>query len=209
MVLQAAARRIAWINHIVLAKWEKDSYAQSHINDELRRLYHADENLQQLNDAAERIVLKTLYLEYEFNRNIAGGYTAAYIKANTLPTVQAPAAATQDINASAMPQVDEIEPEKIHNKTDRLPGWILIKPKRILGYGGALYNVLKDAHDKGGLRPTAHEVIEAFAINKPHEVERVLPGEGLDYYTTTGSTKHANIKAIRQRILQMTKQKTR
>ena len=79
-MLQAAARRLVWLQPVVLAKWETDSYAHSHVTDELKRLYHADDNFQQLNDAAERLVLKTLTLEQECNTNLAGEYTSTYIR---------------------------------------------------------------------------------------------------------------------------------
>jgi hypothetical protein len=190
MMLQAAARRLLpFFNSVLLAKWETDSYAYSHITDELKRLYHADENFQQLNNACERIVLRTLTLEQECNSDLSGEYTSAYILKHSSPVVQA-------------------QPQPVDRST-QTPGWMVSKPKRIQGYGGALYNVLKDAHTKGEARPSVHDVLALFAVNKPREVAKVLPGEGLDYYTADGATKHATIKTIRGRIAELTKPKPR
>lgn len=84
--------------------------------------------------------------------------------------------------------------------------WTLNKPERFQGYTEPLYNVLKEAHAKGKPKPTVHDVLEIFAANLPAQVEKVLPNEGLDYYTEIyTSTKHASLKAIREAIRRMTR----
>ena len=169
MMLQAAARRLVWLQPVVLAKWEADSYAHSHVTDELRRLYHADDNFQQLNDAAERLVLKTLTLEEECNTNLAGEYTSAYIR-----------------------------------KHAAKPAWTVIKPKRFQGYSMALYLLLEEAYVAGKPKPTAHDVLSSFKANKPDQIAKVIEGEGFDFYTKTGNTKHASLATIAERIRNMT-----
>lgn len=82
--------------------------------------------------------------------------------------------------------------------------WGVKKPTRFQGYARPLYNTLKDACNKGESRPTAHEVLEIFKANQPAEVAKILPGQGLDYYTADGGTKGANLKAIREVIRKMT-----
>lgn len=90
------------------------------------------------------------------------------------------------------------------------PGWMVNKPKRFQGYTQPLYNVLKDAHTKGQTLPTVYEVLEIFEANQPSQVAKVLPGEGLDYYTEDPRvTTHASLKAIRSAIGRMTSKKPR
>lgn len=83
--------------------------------------------------------------------------------------------------------------------------WTVNKPKRFQGYSRPLFNVLKDAHTTGVPVPTVHDVLDQFSSNMPREVSKVHHGEGLDYYTSEGATKHASIRAIRRTIREMTK----
>ena len=89
----------------------------------------------------------------------------------------------------------------------QLATWVVNKPQRFQGYAEPLYNVLKDAHDQGQNKPTVYEVLENFKANQPTQVAIILPGQGLDYYTAAGSTKSADLNAIREAIRKMTTQK--
>lgn len=88
--------------------------------------------------------------------------------------------------------------------------WEVKNPERFQGYSEALYKVLTDARANGETRPTARRVLERFSANKPAEVAKVHPGEGLDYYTADfQTTKHAGLHAIQSSIARMTVKKPR
>lgn len=94
-------------------------------------------------------------------------------------------------------------PAELAETRPRASDWTLTKPERIHGYTEPLYQLLREAHSRGAPKPTAYEVIEAWEVNRPNQIAKVFPGEGLDYYTLD-STKHANLKAIRSAIDRMT-----
>ncbi len=52
-------------------------------------------------------------------------------------------------------------------------------------------------------RPSARNVVEAWLIDRPPEVAKVLP-DGIDYYDAKGDTKFADLDAIRKAIGRMT-----
>lgn len=82
--------------------------------------------------------------------------------------------------------------------------WIPTKPKRFQGYTEPLYLLLEAAHIAGDDRPTARDVLQAFAAKQPSQIAKVIVGESLDYYIEKGTTKTANLKAIRETIRGMT-----
>jgi len=82
--------------------------------------------------------------------------------------------------------------------------WTLTKPKRFQGYTEPLYLLLEAAHIAGQSRPTARDVLQAFATNQPSQIAKVIEGDSLDYYIVKGTTKTANLKAIREAITGMT-----
>ncbi len=55
-----------------------------------------------------------------------------------------------------------------------------------------LYRLLKDAHCEGKPRPTARDVLEAWSIDKPAEIHKMLT-HGFDCYDANGNTKPAGL----------------
>lgn len=84
-----------------------------------------------------------------------------------------------------------------------LPPWIVNRPKRYTGYNRPLHALLTAAHREGKPCPTARDVVDTWRINKPLEIEQVLP-DSFDYYDSKGNTKPANLAAIRGAIKRMT-----
>jgi hypothetical protein len=82
--------------------------------------------------------------------------------------------------------------------------WTVIKPERFKGYTAPLYRLIASAYREGGTRPTARDVVEAWRINKPAEVAKMLP-DGFDYYDAKGDTKQADLEVIRKAIYRMTR----
>lgn len=82
--------------------------------------------------------------------------------------------------------------------------WTVVKPKRYRGYIVPLYRLLVDAHREGKPRPTARDVVEAWRVEKPADIAKVMPNE-IDYYDAEGgTTKTADLEAIRKAINRMT-----
>lgn len=84
-----------------------------------------------------------------------------------------------------------------------VPAWNLSEPKRFQGYAKPLYLLLQTAHNAKQRRPTARDVIDAFAASKPNEIAQILPN-GFDYYDAKGDTKGATLAAIGETISRMT-----
>ena len=84
-----------------------------------------------------------------------------------------------------------------------IPAWRVNKPQRNTGYNRPLHALLTAALMEGRPCPTARDVVEAWRIKKPLEIEQVLP-DSLDYYDSKGNTKPANLAAIREAIKRMT-----
>ena len=83
------------------------------------------------------------------------------------------------------------------------PAWIVAKPQRYSGYTAPLHRLIAAAHREGDPRPTAREVVDAWRINAPAEIAKMLP-DGFDYYDAKGDTKTADLEAIRKAIGRMT-----
>ncbi len=81
--------------------------------------------------------------------------------------------------------------------------WIVTKPLRYRGYTGPLHRFLVAAHSEGRPCPTARDVVEAWQVKKPAEIEQVLP-DGFNYFDATGNIKAADLDAIRKAIQRMT-----
>lgn len=84
------------------------------------------------------------------------------------------------------------------------PGWTLNKPKRYQGYGKPLYDVLKAAHAAGLPRPTAIDVLDAFAKNRPLGILGVTH-DSMDYQNGNGIKVTADLDAIRAAIGRLTR----
>lgn len=79
------------------------------------------------------------------------------------------------------------------------PAWSLIDSlTRSPGYRWPLYQVLKAAHDAGKPCPKAREVLAAWKLNKPPELEVMT--DGVKYSDGVGNPKEADLKAIQQAI---------
>lgn len=81
--------------------------------------------------------------------------------------------------------------------------WDVSRPQRVHGYTEPLYRLLAAAHREGKPCPTSRDVLEAWRINRPAEIEKVL-SDGIDYYDSNGSSKPASLDAIRKAIKRMT-----
>lgn len=86
-----------------------------------------------------------------------------------------------------------------------IQNWPLTKKKRFQGYTEALYLLLESAHIAGERKPSARDVLQAWAVNRPVQIAKVIPGDSIDYYLSTGNTKYVNLKAIGAAIAGMTK----
>ena len=84
------------------------------------------------------------------------------------------------------------------------PAWSPKRPKRFQGYGKPLYDLLKAAHVAGLPKPSARDVLDRWKEKRPFEVTEVTDN-GLKYYDAQGSTKPADLEAIRKAIGRMTK----
>ena len=82
-------------------------------------------------------------------------------------------------------------------------GWILIKPKRLQGYGTQLYSLLKMAKASNEQCPKATDILEIWRTNVPVGFHSVDATEVI-YYDTKGNTKTANLEAIRKAVKRMT-----
>lgn len=82
-------------------------------------------------------------------------------------------------------------------------GWTVTKPQRYGGYTAPLHRLLEIAHRDGRPLPTARDVVEAWRIQPPPEVAKVL-SDSIDYYDSKGGTKPADLEAIRKSIKRMT-----
>jgi hypothetical protein len=82
--------------------------------------------------------------------------------------------------------------------------WTLTKPKRFQGYAEPLHLLLESAHRMDDPKPTAREVLQAFARQQPCQIAKVIEGESLDYFLANGKTKTANLRAIAAAITGMT-----
>lgn len=83
------------------------------------------------------------------------------------------------------------------------PKWTVKKPLRYTGYAAPLHRFLAAAHRDGKQRPTARDVVDAWRIETPVEIAKLLP-DGFDYYDAKGNTKTADLEAIRKAIGRMT-----
>lgn len=92
------------------------------------------------------------------------------------------------------------EPKIAHVGID--VGWSIKRPQRFQGYGNPLFKLLTAAHVAGKSIPTARDVIDAWAVQKPPEVIE-SSGDGIKYYDAKGNTKPADLDAIRQAIKRM------
>lgn len=82
--------------------------------------------------------------------------------------------------------------------------WTVIKYERDTAYRPALRRYLVNEWQKGTAhRPTAKQVLDAFALSQPPEIAKVLV-DGFDYYDSNGNTKFASLDAIRKTIGRMT-----
>lgn len=90
----------------------------------------------------------------------------------------------------------------VADSASNAPAWTVTKPQRFGGYAAPLYCLLATAHREGRSCPTARDVLEAWRINTPAEIAKVLP-DGFDYYDTKGNTKPASLDALRKAIDRM------
>ena len=86
-----------------------------------------------------------------------------------------------------------------HATAAPIPAWSIKKPMRYLGYTAPLHAQLNAAYREGRSRPTAHEVLEAWRINKPDEIVQALT-DGFNYYDSEGNTKAVDLAALRAAI---------
>ncbi|WP_208616340.1 hypothetical protein [Acidovorax carolinensis] len=91
----------------------------------------------------------------------------------------------------------------VESSASSAPAWTVTKPQRYSGYAAPLHRLLVTAHREGRPRPTARDVLEAWRINKPAEIAKVLP-DGFDYYDANGNAKPASLEAIRKSINRLT-----
>ncbi len=110
-----------------------------------------------------------------------------------------PIAPADSVSQAASAQPDDT----VAARGVEVPAWNLSKPQRYQGYAKPLYLLLQTAHNAKQRRPTAREVIDAFAASKPNEIAQILPN-GFDYYDAKGGTKGATLAAIGETISRMT-----
>ena len=101
------------------------------------------------------------------------------------------------------PAPEQASPEPVAPSASDAPAWTVNKSQRERGYNVPLHRLLAAANKEGKPRPTARDVVEAWRINRPAEIEKVL-NDGIDYYDTKGNAKPADLEAIRKAIKRMT-----
>ena len=104
------------------------------------------------------------------------------------------------------PEAQQAEPQAapvVAESASNAQAWTLAKPQRFNGYTVPLHRLIAAAHREGKPCPTARDVVEAWRINAPAEIAKVLP-DGFDYYDAKGDTKTADLEAIRKAIRRMT-----
>lgn len=122
----------------------------------------------------------------------------------TAALVEQPQGAAQVEPVQAAPAQRTEMPTPVTEKTvSNAPAWAANNPQRYKGYTAPLHRLLVAAHREGKPRPTARDVLEAWRINMPAEIAKVLP-DGFDYYDSKGNTKAADLTAIRKAIGRMT-----
>ena len=109
----------------------------------------------------------------------------------------------QGVGSTPMPTTPEPQAVPATNSASNSTTWEVTKPQRFNSYGAPLHRLLLDMQRDGKPRPTARDVVEAWRIEKPAEIEKVLQ-DGFDYYDAKGNTKPANLEAIRKAIARMT-----
>ena len=108
--------------------------------------------------------------------------------------------ATPAVKKPAAPApVETVEPAPLATA----PAWSLKKPIRFQGYGKPLYDFLKAAHAAGKPCPKGRDLLDAWKTKRPLDVVEVTDN-GLKYYDAKGSTKPADLEAIRKAIGRMT-----
>jgi hypothetical protein len=101
---------------------------------------------------------------------------------------------------SKIGEVAKVVPVQKEQGTQSTGIWGVKRPKRFIGYTLPLYNFANAAFEAGELLPPkAMDVIEAWRVNKPLDIEQVLDKE-IIYSSSQGTTKSANLKAIQQAI---------
>lgn len=102
------------------------------------------------------------------------------------------------------PTLDAMEPARdVPASMTTGPEWKIKRPTRFQGYGKPLYDFLKAAHTAGKPRPSARDFLDGLKSNRPPDVVEVTDN-GLKYYDAQGSTKPADLEAIRKTIARMT-----
>lgn len=92
----------------------------------------------------------------------------------------------------------------VAGSTSDAVGWTVRRPERFTPYSQPLFSFLSAAHREGRPRPpTARDVLEAWRVNPPAEVAKVLT-DSFDYYDSNGNIKAADLKALSQAIKRMT-----
>lgn len=81
----------------------------------------------------------------------------------------------------------------------REPAWTVTKSKRYAGYAAPLDRLMAAAHRRGDPCPTARDVVEAWRIEKPAEIAKVLT-DSVDYYDSNGDTQTVSLDSIRKAI---------
>lgn len=121
---------------------------------------------------------------------------------------------TQDLRIKLAPEADSFMEyvatqltathEPVVSYASNAPAWKVNPPLRYGGYSLPLYRLLVAANQEGKPRPTARDVLEAWRIDAPAEIAKMLM-DGFDYYDANGNTNTAGIDAIRKAIGRMTK----
>ncbi len=131
----------------------------------------------------------TTTLEARISARLQALQSRAYeLKTGSAPTNSTPAPPQA---AAAAPVVAE--------SASSVPAWTVTKPRRYNGYTAPLYRLLAAAQLDGKPCPTARDVLEAWRIETPAEIAKVLT-DGVDYYDAKGDTKTADLEAIRKAI---------
>lgn len=107
-----------------------------------------------------------------------------------LSTPQAAAPTSESTPAAALP-------------VELLTQWSLTRPQRSDALTGAIYAVLKDAHDANGPLPFPRDVMALCIKKRPHDMIEVTHDE-IKFYDSRGDAETANVEAVRKRIERMT-----